>query len=96
MSGLPVALFFVAHLTQVAAWLPKALVNPKRIEVLPRSQLRALKEDASVVFLVPATDVQSRYGESSPRPNPSWTEVATHLAKRITYFDDRCVGGGLT
>jgi len=47
------------------------------------------QQSASVLIVVPSSDSNSPFGLTSPRPGPSWNTVATHLSKRIGYFDER-------
>uniref|UniRef100_A0A7S4B694 VDE lipocalin domain-containing protein n=1 Tax=Chrysotila carterae TaxID=13221 RepID=A0A7S4B694_CHRCT len=50
----------------------------------------AVPTTARIVFVASASP--SAYGRTSPMPQPPWTEVAAHLASRLSNFDSRVLG----
>ena len=44
-------------------------------------------KSARVVFVV--SDDRSPFGATSPKPSPTWSEVASHVADRLPGFDER-------
>ncbi len=67
----------------------------------PPPRMASVGTAASVVFVVPGPSAApgtrlSPFGATSPEPNPTWHAVGSHLASRLSNFDNRLAGLVLT
>ena len=73
------ALLALLAITSSRGLHPRQLHTARRLT--PRAAAPA-NDAASVVFIIPESGLSS-FGATSPRPNPSWNDVATQLARRL-------------
>mmetsp|Transcript_21246 Transcript_21246/g.54752 ORF Transcript_21246/g.54752 Transcript_21246/m.54752 type:complete len:558 (-) Transcript_21246:1748-3421(-) len=81
-----------ALIAVLALHRPHVLVrrSPRGAAAARLPRLAAAHDAPHVLFVVPtADDALSEFGQTSPRPQPSWRVVAEHLAERIPNFDAR-------
>ena len=66
---------------------------------VPQPRMASVRTAATVVFVVPGPGPGTRlspFGATSPEPNPTWHAVGSHLASRLSSFDNRIAGSVLT